>query len=165
MLHDSTERKYTYRISQNNKEFVKKLASMIRGIGFKSWIYEEGNREIYVVEFSKKVFNGCKVETRKEKRDYIRGYFDSEGSVPKSPEVRFYIYFAQQDKEDLEELKGMLNKLGIQTGRLHRPSKKEDPEYWRFYISTKSHEKFAREIGSWHPTKDQLLREMIQSTP
>ncbi|MFP4116598.1 MAG: hypothetical protein ACLFQ8_00465 [Candidatus Aenigmatarchaeota archaeon] len=38
ILHDATERKYTYRISQKNKDFIEKLAEMIRDLGKKAWI-------------------------------------------------------------------------------------------------------------------------------
>lgn len=165
MLHDSTERDYTYRISQKNRELVEKLSSKIENLGFKSWIYEEGDRGVHVVEFSKKILQDFEIDSKSEKRDYIRGYFDAEGSIPKSPEVRFYIYFAQKDKKDLQEVQNFLEELRIDTGKLHRPSKESKPDYWRFYISSESHTDFARKIGSWHPVKNQLLREMIQSAP
>ena len=165
MLHDSTEREYTYRISQNNRELIRKLSSIIDDLGFNSWIYEEGNRGVHVVEFSKQILKGFEIKSKLEKRDYIRGYFDAEGGIPKSPSVRFYIYFAQKDKKDLEEVKNFLGEHDISTGKIHRPSKKAKPDYWRFYVSSKSHQKFADDIGSWHPVKNQLLREMIQSAP
>ncbi|MFB6209832.1 MAG: LAGLIDADG family homing endonuclease [Candidatus Nanohaloarchaea archaeon] len=165
MLHDSTERDYTYRISQKNRELVEKLSSIINDLGFKSWIYEEGGRGVHVVEFSKQVLQDFEISSESERKDYVRGYFDAEGSVPKSQDVRFYIYFAQKDEKDLKEVKNFLEEFDINTGKLHRPSKTAKPDYWRFYISSKSHQEFARKIGSWHPRKNQLLREMIQSAP
>ena len=53
-LHDATERKLTYRISQKSKSYVVFVASGIRSLGFGAWTYQEGkSRPIYVVEFSK----------------------------------------------------------------------------------------------------------------
>ncbi|MFP4232677.1 MAG: LAGLIDADG family homing endonuclease [Candidatus Aenigmatarchaeota archaeon] len=63
------------------------------------------------MEFSKSGLKKQEIETRQEKRDYIRGYFDAEGSVPRSPEVRPYIYFAQQDKKDLKKVKKFIEEF------------------------------------------------------
>ncbi|MBY6293904.1 hypothetical protein GLU60_00750 [Nanohaloarchaea archaeon H01] len=129
MLHASTERDYTYRISQNNEELTEILSSIIQDLGFDSWTYEEGDRGVHVVEFSKKLVDGFEINSKPEKRDYIRGYFDADGSVPKSPDVRFYIYFAQKDRKDLREVRKFLEEFKIETGKLHRPSKKSRPDY------------------------------------
>ena len=93
------------------------------------------------------------------------GYFDTDGSVPRDPDARLYIYFAQQDRDDLCEVKQYLADCGIKTGTLHRPSKSADPEYWRFYVSTKSHRRFAEDIGSRHPQKRRILWEKRRSRP
>ena len=165
-LHDATEREYTYRLSQKGSEYVETIASMVRELGNNAWTYREGSsRDVYVVEFSKRILERCVIETEEDKRNYIRGYFDAEGSVPNDPEARFYVYFAQKDKPDLEQLKIYLEDLGIETGTLHRPSKQNAPDYWRFYVSTASHGRFAEEIGSWHPRKRRMLREMRRSMP
>jgi intein-encoded DNA endonuclease-like protein len=158
-LHDATERKYTYRLSQKYSKYVKFVAEMIRSFGYKAWTYREGkSRNMYVVEFSKKVLKGTKIG--RNKIDYVRGYFDAEGSVPEKHNARFYIYFAQNNKEDLEAVRDMLVESDIKCGVMHIPSKKK-PTYWRFYVSSESHRKFAKIVGSWHPIKGQLLRKMI----
>ena len=162
VLHDSTERKITYRITSKEKLSVQFLADMIHKMGHNAWICREGKtRDMYVVEFSKKVVKDARISSKRNKIDYIRGYFDAEGSVPKSKDVRFYIYFSQKDKKDLEELKSYIKDLGIICGKTHNPSKKEDPAYWRFYISCKSYYSFIEKIGSWHPVKSQHLRKKI----
>ena len=120
---------------------------------------------MYVAEFDKAIVEDTDVTSEKQKRDYTRGYFDADGSVPNDPEARFYICFAQQDRTNLQEVKRYLEGLGVETGSLHRPSKREAPEYWRFYVSTASHRAFAETIGSWHPRKRRLLREKVRSTP
>ena len=162
VMHDSTERKNTYRISSKEKTYVQILADMIHEMGHNAWIYREGKtRDMYIVEFSKKIVKDVKIVNKQNKIDYIRGYFDAEGSVPISKNTRFYIYFAQKDKDDLEQLKSYITDLGIICGKTHNPSKKKDPNYWRFFISCKSYEPFIKEIGSMHPVKSQLLRMKI----
>ena len=101
------------------------------------------------------------IETEQQKIEYIRGYFDAEGSTSRLENVRFYIYFAQKNKSDLEQLKSYLTELGIICGKTHNPSKLKDPNYWRFFISCKSYKLFIQKIGSMHPIKSQLLRKKI----
>ena len=165
-LHDATEREYTYRLSQNERGYVDDVASIIRELGYDAWTYREGStRDVHVVEFNTSVLSDFEVSSREEKRDYTRGYFDADGSVPKSPDMRLYIYFAQQDKADLHEVKEYLDEFGITTGTLHQPSEDVAPEYWRFYVSSSSHNEFADKIGSRHPRKRKILGMKVRSTP
>jgi hypothetical protein len=146
-LHDATERKTTYRIAQKSKAYIEFLAKGIKSLGRKAWMYREGkSRNLYVVEFSKSLLKGAKIRFRQDKIDYIRGYFDAEGGIARNPKVRYYLYFAQKEE------------LGIACGKVHNPSKKVDPRYWRFFIRAKSYEDFAKIIGSWHPVKRRFLR-------
>lgn len=161
-LHDSTERKYTYRISQKSKDYVEIISKGIKSLGFKSWTYREGkDRNVYVVEFSKKVVSDYFISTYKDKTDYIRGYFDAEGCIPRNLNSRYYIYFAQKNKIDLLELRSYLIDVGIQCGKVHNPSKKIDPDYYRFYVLAKSHKRFSNLVGSLHPEKSKYLRMKI----
>jgi len=161
-IHDATERKLTFRLSQKYKTYPVFIQKLLAKIGKKAWIYKEGkNRKVYIVEFSKTFLKGFKVNSFDEKKYYIRGYFDSEGGIAKNSKIRFYIYFAQKNKSDLEEVRNFLLELRISCGIIHNPSKKADPNYWRFFVSSKSYRKFAKEIGSWHPEKGRLLRMKI----
>ncbi len=161
-LHDGTVRKLTYRIVQKDREYIEFLVKGIQNLGQKAWMYKEGkNRQLYVVEFSKPFLKDAVIASIKDKIDYIRGYFDTEGGVSRDPKVRYYIYFAQKNLKDLKELRKYLIELGINCGIIHNPSKKVDPNYWRFFISIKSYEKFAELIGSWHPIKGRFLRMKI----
>jgi hypothetical protein len=72
-----------------------------------------------------------------------------------------YIYFCQKDKQSLLQVKEFLEHLGIICGEIHNPSKKEDPDYWRFFLSCKSYRDFATKIGSKHPVKRKILEKMI----
>lgn len=162
VLHDATTRKTTYRISQKSKKFVEFLATGIKKLGGSAWTYKEGKtRSVYIVEFSQSFLKNTSIKTLKEKADYIRGYFDTDGGIAKQAQVRYYIYFAQKNYKDLAEAKEILEQLGIVCGKIHNPSKSVDPDYWRFYISAKSYQDFAKIIGSWHPEKKSYLRMKI----
>ena len=125
-------------------------------------MYKEGKaRNLYVVEFSRSFLKGFEINSQQDKIDYIRGYFDAEGGISRDPKVRYYIYFAQKNLKDLERVKKYIEEFGIICGKVHNPSKKADPNYWRFFISIKSYEVFARIVGSWHPIKSHFLRMKI----
>lgn len=161
-LHDATVRKTTYRISQKSKEYVELLALSIRKLGGNAWVYKEGKqRNVYIVEFSKSFLKNVRIKSLQEKIEYIRGYFDTDGSVAKSNTVRYYIYFCQKDHKDLSEVKQMLSELQIWSGEIHNPSKLIDPDYWRFYISARSYQLFAKVIESSHPEKSAFVRMKI----
>ncbi len=146
-LHDGTVRKITYRIGQKDRRYIEFLLKGIQNLGQKAWMYQEGkSRQLYVVEFSKNFLKDVKITSFQDKIDYIRGYFDADGGVSRNPKVRYYLYFAQKNFKDLKQVRDYLNEVGIKCGKLHNPSKKVDPNYWRFFISVKSYQKFAKII-------------------
>ena len=100
-------------------------------------MYKEGkSRQLYVVEFSKSFLKDFVIQSDEDKIDYIRGYFDAEGGVSRDLNVRYYLYFAQKNLKDLEQVKQWIEALGIKCGITHNPSKNVDPNYWRFFMST-----------------------------
>lgn len=144
-LHDGTERRTTFRIAQKELSYIEFLAKGIRAIGRSAWIYKEGgNRQLFIVEFSKSLLRNFILQTVDDKIDYIRGYFDTDGGIAKHSNVRYYLYFCQKDKADLEIVRSYLEELGIRCGVIHNPSKKVDPHYWRFFIRAQSYEKFTQ---------------------
>jgi hypothetical protein len=162
ILHDATVRKTTYRIATKCKEFSRVLKFGINNLGRNAWIYKEGkDRNLWIVEFSKSLLRETKLVSKQEIVDYIRGFFDAEGGIAKSEKVRFYLYFCQKDKRVLLKIKDYLASLGVKSGEIHNPSKRIDPDYWRFYISSKSYLKFSRIISSSHPEKYSILRTKI----
>ena len=159
VLHDATETKTTYRVSQKSKAFVEMIANGIRSLGGSAWTYKEGKyRSVYVVEFSKSFSRKNQTLFQTRQRDYIRGYFDAEGGIAKSRSVRYYLYFAQKNQKDLLEVRSYLKELGIVCGQTHNPSSKVDPNYWRFYVRAQSYRDFAVLIGSSHPEKSRYVR-------
>lgn len=162
VLHDATEGKYTYRIGSKDKSFCKVLSSGIKNLGAKAWVYQEGkNRDFWITEFSKNLLKNFQIKSQVDKIDYIRGYFDAEGGIARSNDVRYYIYFAQKDRLDLLKVKTFLEELSICCGKIHNPSKRVDKNYWRFFVSSKSYTDFARIINSSHPEKRKCLRMKI----
>lgn len=165
-LHDATfSSNKRFRYSQKGTEWLKLLKSLLKKIGYNSWIYKEGKeREVYVLETLAKFldfkFNPLKLKTRAEKIHYIRGFFDAEGGIPKNNK-RFYIQLVQSDKQKLQKIKKILEELKIKTGKIHNPSIRVDPEYWRMYVLAKSRKRFAKIISSCHPRKIKIFRKRM----
>ena len=167
-LHDASLNKgKSFRFTQKHKKWLETIQVLLKKLDCKSWIYKEGrDREMYALETLAKFLdfnfnpNDCKFKS--EKIGYIRGFFDAEGGIPHKEDNRFYIQFVQKDNLKLRKIKRMLSELDISSGIIHNPSKRVDPNYWRFFISTKSHIKFAKTIGSWHPIKFKIFRERME---
>jgi len=162
ILHDATKRRTTYRVATKNYNFALILKNAILNLGRKAWIYKEGKtRNLWIVEFSKSLLKEVKIKSRQNKLDYIRGFFDAEGGIAKDPKVRFYLYFCQKNENSLKETKRYLSEFGIKSGIIHNPSRKIDPDYWRFFVKADSYKDFARKISSNHPEKFAILRMKI----
>lgn len=162
LLHDATERKTTFRLATKNEKFAEIIKNAIKTLGGNAWTYKEGKtRDLWIAEFSKSILKGTTIKSLTDKTDYVRGYFDAEGGISKNSSVRYYLYFCQKNKSDLMKVKEYLEELGISCGKMHNPSKKVDPDYWRFFIGVKSYEDFANKIGSSHPDKKSYLRMKI----
>ncbi|MBU4142947.1 LAGLIDADG family homing endonuclease [Patescibacteria group bacterium] len=165
-LHDATfSSNKRFRFSQKGTKWLKLLKLMLKKIGYNSWIYREGkNRSVYVLEtlapFLDFNFNPLKLASKIEKINYLKGFFDAEGGIPKN-DKKFYIQLVQSDKEKLRKIKKILKDLKIETGNIRNPSKKVDPEYWRMYVLKTSHKKFVKLIGSLHHRKIKVFRKRM----
>ncbi len=161
-MHDASLNKKTRtRFTQKNREWLVVLQELLASIDSRSWIYREGKtRNVYALETVSKdlnfAFRASSIKETNEMKLYIRGFFDAEGGVPHTSD-RFYIQLVQKNREKVETLKRMLEHLGIRSGKVHNPSEKIDPNYWRIFISTADHKKFAKEIGSFHPVKQEIF--------
>jgi intein-encoded DNA endonuclease-like protein len=166
-LHDASLNKGTrIRFVQKYPQWLEKLRILLKKIGYNSWIYKEGkNRDLYTLETTCKeldfAFDPASLKTDKEKAMYMRGFFDAEGGIPRNNKT-FYVQLVQKNKDKMLIIKNLLSDLGIATGKLHNPSRKADPNYWRLFISTKHHALFARSIGSWHPVKAKIFSERMK---
>jgi intein-encoded DNA endonuclease-like protein len=161
-IHDASLNKgRRIRFTQKDKYWLLNLQYLLKQINCNSWIYKEGkNRNIYALETLCKdldfKFNLNRLSSKNEKLFYVRGFFDAEGGVPHTKD-RFYIQLVQKNLNKIKQLKSVLKNLEIESGKIHNPSKRVDPDYWRIFISTKHHERFAKIISSSHPTKLKIL--------
>ncbi len=152
----------TVRISQADRRWLDVLRMLFWKLGSRSWIYREGSRDVWVIE-STCALGDEAFRSSAEKAAFARGYFDAEGGVPRRREDRFYIQLVQKDREDLTRLRGFLEELDIRCGRVHNPSVRVDPAFWRFYVLGGSHEDFIRRVASWHPRKRLLLEARLET--
>jgi len=168
-MHDGWIRKsdHRYRITQKGTAWQQVIKSLLANMGYKSWIYQEGKyRDVYVLESVATIFRGLfdpyKLEDQEEKKAYIRGFFDAEGGIPRQLNSKKYIQLAQKDKNKIILLKKWLSELNIATGKIHNPSKRVDPDYWRMYVNRSSILDFVSTIGSWHPRKDAIFQQWVK---
>ena len=161
-MHDASLNKgRRVRFVQKYPGWLHVLQTLLERIQAHSWIYKEGkDRNLYVLETTSRElsfdFNLLKLKSKSEKSSYLRGFFDAEGGVPRNGK-RFYIQLVQKDQPKIKFLKSMLDSLGIKSGKVHNPSKKIDPNYWRIFISSQSYKQFVCIIGSYHPVKAEIL--------
>jgi hypothetical protein len=107
-------------------------------------------------------FDPSLLDTEAEKIAYIRGFFDAEGGLPKNPAARFYIQLVQKNRPKSEWIWMTLTNMDISCGVIHTPSKIIDPDYFRFFIASRSHKTFGNIVGSWHPRKSLIFQTRVK---
>ncbi len=148
----------TLRITQADLRWLEILKAVLLRLGKKSWTYREGTRSVWTIETTYRPEPAQPISDG-ERAAFVRGYFDSEGGIPRNSLDRFYVQFVQKDREDLDTVRSMLLRLDIRCGHIHNPSSGVDPDYWRFYVLASSWDRFIHAVGSWHPRKRELLEE------
>mgnify|MGYP001584767952 CR=1 FL=1 len=146
--------------------WLETIHNLLQIISINSWIYREGKRRnLYVLEtVSKELdfkFDPSRLKTNQERAMYLRGFFDAEGGIPRNGK-RFYIQLAQKGYEKMITVKKTLGDIGIESGKIHNPSKRVDPNYWRIFIPAKHHRLFGKIIGSWYPVKSKIFSERMK---
>jgi hypothetical protein len=153
---------HTHRIGQACKAWLDILGTILAALGHRSWVYQEGrDRSFWVIEttapFLSVEFDAAPLVGGVAGLAYVRGYFDAEGGMPRMPDARLYFQLCQKDYRSLEVVKSILSSWDIDSGRIHNPSARVDPDYWRLYIAAASHKRFMGLVGSWHPRKRQQI--------
>lgn len=168
-LHDGTynARRKTHRFSQANIDWLQVLQRLLEELGYRAWIYKEGkSRGVYVLETSAKFltidFDPAQLASTEERIAYIRGFFDAEGGMPKNISSRFYIQMVQKNQPKLAWIRLALEDMNISCGLIHTPSKRVDPNYFRFFVSARSYKDFIEKIGSWHPRKHLIFESRVK---
>jgi hypothetical protein len=162
--HDATisAQHRTTRFGQSDSRWLDVLRDGLSRLGYRSWSYREGaGRALWVLETSW-LPGSVPICTNDQARGYVRGYFDAEGGVPRCSRARMYIQFVQKDRADLETCRELLIRLGVSGGRIHNPSVRVDPDYWRFYVPAAFHSAFITRVGSWHPQKREILQRRLR---
>ena len=152
----------THRIGQSDPAWLQNLKVILNALGYRAWIYREGrSRRFWVLEttavFLSKDFDPIRLWGASAALHYARGYFDADGGMPRDPRARLYLQFAQKDRASLEAIVQLLGSWEIYCGRVHNPSPRVDPDYWRVYVLARSQERFLTLVGSWHPRKHQQM--------
>lgn len=148
----------THRYGQSEREWLEYLQAILGVLGHRGWIYKEGReRHFWILESSARFlsvdFDPLALVKTESGLDYVRGYFDADGGIPRSPEARLYVQLCQKDRKSLEVVAEILSSWEIECGRIHNPSAAVDPDYWRIFVRASSHERFLTLVGSWHPRK------------
>ena len=148
----------THRFGQAEIGWLETLKIALGVLGHRGWIYREGReRQFWILETSAKFlsvdFDASTLIGTDVGLDYARGYFDADGGMPRRTDSRFYVQCCQKDRKSLETVTKILEWEGIICGRIHNPSVKVDPDYWRFFVRASSWQRFLALVGSWHPVK------------
>jgi hypothetical protein len=153
----------TFRFGQADRRWLEILRLCLERLGHRSWIYREGReRRFWVLETSAGFLSRTFEDDHSRRGstagvDYARGYFDAEGGMPRKESARLYFQFSQKNQRSLEIVTSILQEVGIDCGKIHNPSRRVDPDYWRFYVRAGSHRRFMSVVGSWHPRKRQQM--------
>jgi hypothetical protein len=91
-LHDATYSRThrTHRFGQADRGWLEILQSALEQLGHRSWSYREGRERNYWVVETTAPFLSVRYQARTlvgtlEGLDYVRGYFDAEGGMPRNP--------------------------------------------------------------------------------
>lgn len=98
-------------------------------------------------------------------KEFLKGFFDSEGGLPHMENgniepKNIRVHFTQSNKKCLEEVKEIINDLGIKSGKVCGPYYKKgfnDPIYRLKIHGIKEVSKFSKIVGSLHPEKQMRL--------
>ena len=152
----------THRFSQAHPIWLSVLSDALSSLGHRSWMYREGrNRTVWVLESSARFlslnFDPLPLVGTVEGLAYVRGCFDADGGMPRESSARLYVQFVQKSRRSLEDVVAILSAAGIACGRVHNPSQRIDPDYWRVFVKAESLERFMTLVSSWHPVKRQQI--------
>jgi hypothetical protein len=152
----------THRIGAAERGWLVLLQQILNLLDQRSWIYREGARRNYWILETTASFLDMRYDANALAGShaglaYVRGYFDADGGMPVSSDARLYFQFTQNSRDSLAAVAANLAAWGIETGRIHHPSVRVDPEYWRLYVRAGSHRRFMALVRSWHPRKRQQI--------
>ena len=149
----------TWRLAQRHVAWLEIVKEILARVGA-SWIYREGSRRsVWVLEtcFRPDGLRPGLIELPSVDRAYARGYFDAEGGIPRDSKASFYGQLTQKNRDDLADLRRRFERLGLNCGPLHVPSASVDPDYRRFYVATRSHDRSFKRFPVGIPSSGACL--------
>jgi hypothetical protein len=167
-LHDATYSRIhrTHRFGQSDRGWLETLQMILEQLGFRSWSYREGRERNYWVVETTAPFLSLRYEAgtligSRTGLDYVRGYFDAEGGMPRNPSDRLYLQIGQKDRNSLEVVIAILESHGIACW-VHNPSRRVDPDSCRVNVRAGSQQRYMQDVGSWHPRKRQQMETRLE---
>ena len=188
------EKYYTYRIRiyQKNKQWIETLSTIMHKLFKKKptitldnrdnvWNLMVNSREIYekltrISDFTgnQKTWNVPKIILNSPleiQKEFLKGFFDSEGGLPHMENgniepKNIRIHFTQSNRKCLEEVKEIVQKLGIKTGKVCGPYYKkgfEEPVYRLKIHGRREVAKFSKIVGSLHNEKQKRLNFVVKT--
>jgi DNA-binding transcriptional regulator WhiA len=142
-------------ITQKNRRWLENIKEIIEENDGRAWIFPQRDIHILETKFSH-LLEKRKISSSKEKLEYVSGFFDAEGGIPKKLDARFYVQFVQKNKRELQEVANILEEFGIKCGKLHQYDQKS--KCWRFFVRAESYLKFIKFVRSRHPEKQERLK-------
>jgi len=144
--------------TQKNREWLENIEKVIEKNLGNAWIFKQRNINVLETKFRPLLekIDSDKL-SKNEKLEYVAGFFDAEGGIPKNPgkvpssTPHLYIQFVQKDPEPLKKVIKILEDSGIECGKLHEYGRKK--KCWRFFVKANSRLKFVKTIKSRHPEK------------
>jgi hypothetical protein len=103
----------TVRFSQADQRWLWVLKLILRNLGSNSWVYREGRRRVWVLETTYQNRVSSPLPSAIEEAEFVRGYFDAEGGVPRRLNDRFYIQLVQKNRLDLNRVRDSIRRQGI----------------------------------------------------
>lgn len=157
-------------IRVKDKPFVEEVARRLQVLGFPATIYLCKGGYYRIVKGCKEIYMYCKriaipdfsvLETPSQKRSFIRGYYDGDGSLAFSKTGSYNgcykILIFSAIRRRVELIADLLKTLGMHSNIRSQVSKKPDGELTELYCVGIERRvdviKFAKEIGSSIPRK------------
>ena len=112
--------------TQKNREWLENIKKIIEENQGKAWIFKQRNINVLETKF-KPLLEKINIEklSQKEKLEYVAGFFDAEGGIPRNPENTPYLYiqFVQKNAETLKRIIKILEDSSIEMIKSRHPEK------------------------------------------
>lgn len=171
----SSSGSYQVSLGVRDKEYAQEFAenlSKVLDTDVKVHEFEEENGEILfnVQKGSKQLYkklNNLETQDLKPK-DYLRAYFDGDGSITKKGKNSYQLKLFSKDKDELKKVRKMLRELDIHTTALRSATQEQldnsftdlEKYYWLDITRKKEIKKFKEKIGFDIERKKEVIKNL-----